>query len=380
MQSIAGTSSPVEHLPAPGNPARPLGAWLAGLPPLLYHPAMARSKPTIHDVAEAVGVHPSTVSRVLNPGTRHMVTAEIARRVTEAARSLGYHRNALAHSLRTKRSSTIGVIIPDITNPVFPPILRGIEDALAGAGYTAIIANTDGAEGRETVVLEHLLARRIDGLVLATARRKDPTIERCIAEEIPLVLINRTTGRNGAVPSVVNDDAAGIGLTVAHLAGLGHRRIAHIAGPQALSTGHERHRGFLAAMKAAGLKADDGLIVTAESYSEREGQRAMTALLAEKRKMTAVVAANDLLALGCYDALAAHGLRCPRDISITGFNDMPFVDKLNPPLTTVRIQHYEMGLQAAKVLLERISTPDTRRVDLKLEPSLVVRGSTGRPS
>jgi len=133
-------------------------------------------------------------------------------------------------------------------------------------------------------------------------------------------------------------------------------------------------------MKAAGLKADDGLIVTAESYSEREGQRAMTALLAEKRKMTAVVAANDLLALGCYDALAAHGLRCPRDISITGFNDMPFVDKLNPPLTTVRIQHYEMGLQAAKVLLERISTPDTRRVDLKLEPSLVVRGSTGRPS
>jgi LacI family transcriptional regulator len=341
---------------------------------------MARTKPTIHDVAQAVGVHPSTVSRVLNPGTTHMVTAEIARRVTEAARTLGYHRNALAHSLRTQRSSTIGVIIPDITNPVFPPILRGIEDALASAGYTAIIANTDGAENRETVVLDHLLARRIDGLVLATARRKDPMIDRCIAEEIPLVLINRTTGRNGAVPSVVNDDVAGIGLTVAHLVGLGHKRIAHISGPQALSTGHERQRGFLAAMKTAGLKAEDALIITAEAYSEREGQRAMTALLEQKKKLTAVVAANDLLALGCYDALAAHGLNCPRDVSVTGFNDMPFVDKLNPPLTTVRIQHYEMGLQAAKVLLERITAPQTRRVDLKLEPSLVVRGSTGRPS
>ena len=216
---------------------------------------MARSKPTIHDVAQAVGVHPSTVSRVLNAATRHMVRAEIARKVTEAAHALGYHRNALAHSLRTRRSNTIGVIIPDITNPVFPPILRGIEDALAGAGYTAIIANTDGAEGRETVVLEHMLARRIDGLVLATAQRKDPMIDRCVAEDIPLVLINRTTGRNGTVPSVVNDDPVGIGLTVSHLVGLGHRRIAHIAGPQALSTGFDRHQGFLAAMKAAGLKA-----------------------------------------------------------------------------------------------------------------------------
>jgi len=341
---------------------------------------MARSKPTIHDVARAVGVHPSTVSRVLNSATRHMVTAEIARKVTETAHALGYHRNALAHSLRTRRSNTIGVIIPDITNPVFPPILRGIEDALAGAGYTAIIANTDGAEGRETVVLEHMLARRIDGLVLATARRKDAMIERCIAEDIPLVLINRTTGRNSAVPSVVNDDTTGIGLTVSHLAGLGHRRIAHIAGPQALSTGFDRHEGFLAAMKAAGLKVEPSLIVIAESYSEREGQRAMMALLDQKKKATAVVAANDLLALGCYDALAARGLTCPRDVSVTGFNDMPFVDKLNPPLTTVRIQHYEMGLQAAKVLLERINTPDTRRVDLKLEPSLVIRGSTARPS
>jgi LacI family transcriptional regulator len=339
---------------------------------------MGRAKVTIHDVAKAVGVHPSTVSRVLNSGTRHMVTAEMARRVTDAAQKLGYHPNALAHSLRTRRSNMIGVLIPDITNPVFPPILRGIEDALASAGYTAIIANTDGEPERDGIILSRILGRRVDGVILATARRKDAAIERCVAEEIPIVLINRTVKSETRITSVVNDDIAGIKLTVAHLAGLGHKRIAHIAGPQDLSTGLARQRGFVQAMKEIGLKSDAALIVPTDAYSEREGQRALLALLDHKRKFTAVVAANDLLALGCYDALATRGMRCPHDLSVTGFNDMPFVDKLSPPLTTVRIQHYEMGVRAAKVLLERIKEPNAGRIDIKLEPSLVVRGSTAR--
>ena len=341
---------------------------------------MAGAKVTIRDVAHAVGVHPSTVSRVLNAETRHMVTTEIAQRVTEAVRTLGYHPNALAHSLRTRRSNTIGVLIPDITNPVFPPILRGIEDALAAANYTAILANTDGETTRDSLILERMLGRRVDGLILATARRRDAMIERCVAEDIPVVLINRTIKGDARIASVVNDDVAGIGLTVAHLAGLGHERIAHLAGPQEMSTGLARYNGFLEAMKKSGLKADLSLIAMANAFSEHEGQRAFLSLLDGGRPFTAVVAANDLLALGCYDALAARGLRCPQDISVTGFNDMPFVDKLTPPLTTVRIQHYEMGARAAKVLLERIKEPGAGRIDITLEPSLVVRGSTARPS
>lgn len=341
---------------------------------------MARAKVTIHDVASAVGVHPSTVSRVLNANTRHMVTAEIARKVIDASRDLGYHPNALAHSLRTRRSSTVGVLIPDITNPVFPPILRGIEDALGSAGYTAIIANTDGVAERGTVILDRMLGRRVDGLILATAQRKDPTIDRCIAEEVPLVLINRTTKNEGRTTSVITDDAAGINLTVAHLAGLGHKRIAHIAGPLHISTGYERHRGFIDSMTEAGLKPDPALIIVADAYSERAGERAALALLDRGKKFTAVVAGNDLLALGTYDALATHRLRCPQDVSVTGFNDMPFVDKVSPPLTTVRIQHYEMGVRAAGALLERIKEPAARGLDIKLEPSLVVRGSTARPA
>jgi LacI family transcriptional regulator len=338
---------------------------------------MARAKATIHDVARAVGVHASTVSRVMNPSRRHMVTSEMARRVIDAATSLGYHPNALAHGLRVRRSSTVGVLIPDITNPIFPLILRGIEDALGPLGYTAIIANTDGDAARDALTLERMLARQVDGLILATARRHDPVVARCIAEDLPVVLINRMTSGIAGITAVVNEDARGIALAVAHLVALGHRRIAHLAGPQYLSTGHERLEGFIAAMTDAGLVAEPRLIVTA-AYNALEGERAMHTLL-DAGGFTAVVTANDLLAIGCYDALAARGLRCPGDLSITGYNDIPFVDKLSPPLTTIRIQHYEMGVLAAGLLLERLTELAFRRVDIKLEPSLVVRGSTGRP-
>jgi LacI family transcriptional regulator len=340
---------------------------------------MARAKATIHDVAKAVGVHASTVSRVMNPSRRHMVTSEMARRVIDAATSLGYHPNALAHGLRMKRSSTVGVLIPDITNPVFPLILRGIEDALGPPGYTAIIANTDGDSARDALTLERMLARRVDGFILATARRQDPVVARCVAEDLPVVLINRMTSGIAGITAVVNEDARGIALAVDHLAALGHRRIAHLAGPQHLSTGHERLEGFVAAMTASGLVAETRLIAVAPAYNVAEGERTMHALL-EIGGFTAVVTANDLLAIGCYDALAARGLRCPGDLSITGYNDMPFVDKLSPPLTTIRIQHYEMGVRAASLLLERLTDPDSRRVDIKLEPSLVIRGSTARMS
>jgi LacI family transcriptional regulator len=340
---------------------------------------MARAKATIHDVAKAVGVHASTVSRVMNPSRRHMVTSEMARRVIDAATSLGYHPNALAHGLRMRRSSTVGVLIPDITNPVFPLILRGIEDALGPLGYTAIIANTDGDSARDALTLERMLARRVDGFILATARRQDPVVARCVAEDLPVVLINRMTSGIAGITAVVNEDARGIALAVDHLAALGHRRIAHLAGPQHLSTGHERLEGFVAAMTGSGLAAEPRLIAVAPAYNVAEGERTMHALL-EIGGFTAVVTANDLLAIGCYDALAARGLRCPGDLSITGYNDMPFVDKLSPPLTTIRIQHSEMGVRAASLLLERLTDPDSRRVDIKLEPSLVIRGSTARTS
>jgi LacI family transcriptional regulator len=338
---------------------------------------MARPRVTLRDVARRVGVHSSTVSRALDPATRGLIRAETARRITKAAAALGYRLNPIAYSLKTNRSRTAGVLVPDITNPVFPPIIRGIEDALAEGGYTAILANTDNDAGREQAILENMLARRVDGLILATARRRDPVVERCIAEDLPAVLINRTVD-SGAVSSVVNDDAFGIQLVVRHLIDRGHTRLAHLAGPPTLSTGHARHRAFLAALKAAGVRSDPRRVVACAAFSEQEGRRGFLELWAKDRSFTAVVAANDLLALGCYEAARELGLRVPEDLAVTGFNDMPFVDKLHPPLTTVRIPHYRMGGQAARTLLGQLRNRDAPVEHVMLRPELVVRGSTAR--
>lgn len=333
-------------------------------------PTRRSSRVTLRDVAREVGVHESTVSRVLNEKTRHMVTPEVARRVTQAAEAMGYRPNPIAYSLKTNRTLTVGVVIPDLTNPVFPPIIRGIEDVLADVNYTAIIANTDNDPEKERIILERMRGRRVDGLILGTAR-----LTGANADDLPVVLINRTTEK-GDVSSVANDDAAGIRLSVDHLIGLGHTRIAHVAGPETLSTGRSRRQGFIDAMTAGGLDPDPALISAAQAFSEEEGAAAMSAIADRSDDFTAVVAGNDLLAIGCYGVLAERGLKVPEDVSVTGFNDMPFVDKLSPPLTTVRIPHYDMGAEAARILLRHIEEPDAPVTSLLLKRELVVRGST----
>jgi LacI family transcriptional regulator len=336
---------------------------------------MHKKRTTIQDVARAAGVHASTVSRVLNPGTRALVSRPVAQRIDALAHKLGYSPDLAASALRTRRSATVGVLIPDIANPVFPLILRGIEAALADAGYTAIIANTDNDPARARDALERLAARRIDGVIIATATRRDALIAQCRGLGLPAVLVNRAADGD-TVSAVVNDDRAGIALAVGHLVALGHRAIGHVAGPGNISTGQARRAGFLAAIKAHGLRPSP--IAAAESYSIAAGERACAQLLNTGRRISAIVAANDLLALGCYDELKRRGLACPGDISVTGFNDMAFADRFDPPLTSVRIQQREMGAEAARLLLAQIANPRAPKQNLKLQPELVARGSSAR--
>jgi LacI family transcriptional regulator len=308
-----------------------------------------------------------------------MVNEATARKVLEAALALDYRPNRMARGLRTNRSFTVGVVIPDITNPLFPPIVRGIEDVLGEAGYTALVANSDNDPERERLHFESLRARQVEGFLMATAQRDYPLSREASRAGVPMVLINRTTERK-VVSSVVGDDRQGIRLAVDHLASLGHTRIAHVAGPQAVSTGFGRHRAFLDSMRAGGLKPDPRLIAMGSWFTEAEGATAFGRLLETKRPFTAVVAGNDLMALGCYDVLAATGIRCPDDVSIVGFNDMPFLDKLQPPLTTIRIPHYEIGARAARLLLERLEDPGLPPESVLLRCELVVRGSTAPPA
>ena len=339
---------------------------------------MDKRRATLKDVAEAVGVHVSTASRALHPKTRHLITDELAERILAAARVLEYRPNSIAYSLRTRRSMTVGVLVPDITNPIFPPIVRGLEDVLVPRGYATLVVNTDSDPEKEATYIHMLQGRGVDGLVIASAERRDSALAKVLDDRLPLVAVNRKSEQPN-LWAVVNDEETGINLLVDHLVGLGHRRIAHIAGPQNLSTGFLRRKAFLARIAALGLEWDDRRMVHVDRYSEEEGARGADLLLKRAAGVTAIMAANDLLALGALRSLRDHGLKCPEDVSVTGYNDMPFVDRLSPPLTTVRIQSYESGRHAALMILKQIETPaENRQSDIEVLPvELVVRGSTG---
>ncbi|MFC5326184.1 LacI family DNA-binding transcriptional regulator [Bradyrhizobium oligotrophicum] len=334
-------------------------------------------RPTIKDVAARCGVHPSTVSRALSPAMKHLVAADVANRIQAAANALGYRLNRAAKGLRTGRSGLIGVLAPDIADPGFPPVLSGIADHLHAQGYATIVADV-GTEGSEQDLVDRLIAHGIDGLVLATVMLDDAIVTHCLDSALPVVLVNRLD-RGARLPSVAGDDEGGMRLAVEHLVALGHKRIGHVAGPQEISTGARRRAGFEASLGDAGLASRNMPVETAPTYTRAAGREAALRLLGRKPRPTAIVAANDLLALGVYDALAARGLACPDDVSVVGHNDMPFVDMVSPPLTTVRIAQHDMGEAAARLLLDRITDPAGTREHLVLPPTLIVRGSTAPP-
>lgn len=333
---------------------------------------------TVRDVARAARVHFSTVSRVMNPHTRERITESVANRVLKAAERLGYRTNALAAGLRTRRSRVIGIIIPYIDSPLYPPILLAIEDVLNERGYVAIISNTQNDPAREERVLAEMMARQVDGLIVGTATRHDPVVKAWVQRGAPLVLINRTD-QTGEAPSIIIDDFLGLGLVVDHLVELGHKAIGHIAGPQQLSTGAARSEGFRKAVTRHRLRTSAETITVAEDFTRQAGRRACHSLLNRFPETTAIAAANDLLALGCYEALHERGLSCPKNVSVTGYNDSAFVDLLTPPLTTVRIPQREIGIQAARLLLERIEQRRAVAKDVVLRPQLIVRQSTAAP-
>ncbi len=333
---------------------------------------------TLKDVAKAAGVHLSTASRALDQATRRKISPDVVTRVETAALELGYRPNAVAASLRRRRSEAVGLIIPDLMNPVFPPIINGVEETLREAGYALVIASNSGEGARHNDVTDAMLARQVDGLIVASATLDDPVIDDLVRRRIPAVLINRRDlrGRNS---SVINDDAGGIEMAVAHLVGLGHRAIAHLAGPEKISTGSLRKQGFFASMRARDLPVDAARVIEAEAFTRAAGRAATARLLACRPRPTAIVAANDLLAIGCYDALREAGLSCPNDVSVTGFNDMPLMDVLAPPLTTARVAHYQMGAEAARLLLRHLEEPTAPQFDVVLRAELIVRGSTAAP-
>jgi LacI family transcriptional regulator len=332
---------------------------------------------TIADVAARAGVHKGTVSRALNKLTEHQVNPATVKRVPRAARELGYVPNIFARGLRTSLSMTIGVILPDLTNPLFPPMVRGIESYISSRGYTTLIVSTDGHDDLEAAAFESLLERRVDGFVIATGQIDHPLLADAFGGDIPAVMLNRGSGVP-RFPLVTGNDSAGIAEAVDHLVELGHRDIVHLSGPANLTTSVVRADALVTA--ASRHPHVHHTISTAPALSIQAGIAGMDELLHQQRELpTAVIAGNDLLAVGVLRSLRAHDLECPRDVSVIGFNDMPFAEDLNPPLTTVHIPHQELGAVAGRLLLEGIASREQQAVTVMLPASLVVRRSTAAP-
>lgn len=333
---------------------------------------------TLQDVADAAGVHMSTASRALNEQTRSVVNPQTVDRVLKAANRLGYTPNPLARGLRTNKTMTVGIVIPDIENPLFGPIIAGAERTLGGAGYSLLIADADRIDPDSVpAIIETLIDRRVDGLILATAERADGTVADLVERGVPAVLVNRTA-EGLPIPAIVGDDHAGIGLAVQHLADLGHRLIGHIAGPQSLSTGSGRRQAFVEWMQQLGLEVRSDAIEEADWYQVEPGYDAATRLLERRPDLTAIVSSNDLLALGAYRAIRERGLEVGADISVTGYNDMSLLDLMQPSLTSVKVPYRQMGAEAATVLMRVIAEgPGTEPADeTKLTPELSVRESS----
>jgi LacI family transcriptional regulator len=333
---------------------------------------MSRTGPTtLKQVAESSGVHLSTVSRALDPKKRHLVADDVVDRVTSIARKLGYQPNRLASSLRTGRSMLIGVLLPDISNPVFAPILGGITEALTPNGYAAIMADAGGDPSVQTAIVDNLINQRVSGLILAPVLRDDKVVAHCLNRDVPIILLNRFKFRN-RISSVVSDDMLGMQLAVDYLVSMGHKTIGHVSGPCNTSMGSLRRDGFMHAMKRHRLTPH---VKEASNSSREAGVIPAKALISEVAGITAIVAANDLLALGSFDAIRELGLRCPRDISVVGHNDMPLVELMSPALTTVRVDHREMGRESAKLLLHVIGAQPAKVQHITLPSNLIVRSS-----
>ena len=333
------------------------------------------ARTTLRDVAREAGVHISTASRALNPSTASIVNPETVERVAEAARKLGYRPHPLARGLRTNRTMSVGVIIPDVENPLFGPIIAGVESVLVEKDYSVLIGNADRGPSHADSLVEDMLKRHVDGLILATPSRDVSDAARDAQRDVSMVLVNRSVD-DDSIPAIVGDDHAGIGLAVRHLRELGHERIGHVAGPSWVSTGKGRRDAFLHWIATVGLDPDADLVEEAEWYQVDPGTTAALALLGRHPDLTAIVAANDLLGLGCYRAVRSLGKVIGVDVSITGYNDMPLLDLMQPPMTAVRVPYRQMGADAASMLLALIAGEVVSPGRVLLTPTLAIRAST----
>lgn len=339
---------------------------------------------TIRDVARTAGVSISTVSAILNGTAR--VSEKLTRRVRQAIEATGYSRDGVARSLRLGRTSSIGLVVGDISNPFFTSLAKAVETRASEAGYLVIVANTDEQPDRELKLLTLLREQRVAGIILAPAGHDDDYLSALsLLKNSPVVLIDRHLPDTG-FESVSVDNVAAAKMVTDYLVRLNHRRIAIVLGKQHLWTTEQRLRGFHDSLAAAGICPDSTLELSADSRIE-SAYDAVQHLLNLPNRPTAIFAANNLMMLGAIEAIMDMGFRCPEDVSLAGIDDFPWISAIRPQLTTVAQPIKELGKVSVELLLDQIrdrirqdAGQDCERKVRVLEPRLLIRGSCARLS
>lgn len=326
----------------------------------------------MRDVAQRAEVSVATVSHVVNE-TRPVSDA-LRARVLAAMDELGYRHNRLARSLRRGETHTIGVIVPDSANPFFAEVARGVEDTSFDEGYSVILCNSDGDLKKELFYTNVLTAKRVDGILFVAAGVSTEHIRALQEEQVPLVVVDRNIP-DVSVDEVLTDNIHGGETVTRHLIRLGHRRIGCITGPSDVTPSADRVTGYEQALRQADIPADERIIVRGD-FQYQSGNQAAHELLAVDDPPTAIFACNDLMAVGAISAAQERGQRVPEDLSVAGFDDVRLASFTNPPLTTIAQPKYEMGVLAARMLLERMQDGDAPPRHQLLATRLVVRQST----
>lgn len=334
---------------------------------------------TLKDVAKKVGVHPSTVSRVLSgKADQYSITKKTQDIIFQAARELNYTPNEMARSLRLKKSNTIGLVIPDISNAFFAGIARSIEIESYNLGYRLVVCNTDEDQDKEINLVETLLRRKIDGLILAPVQDCDKHIRELENDQFPLVLVDRYF-EDIKTNAVVTDNEGDAYKATEHFIQLGHHRIAFVCGRRAIYTTKGRLIGYKQALEHHNIPIMDELI-TGNGFTFEAGLGAMKQLLKLPQKPTAVLVGGNVITVGVLEAIHNENLSIPKDISVIGFNDMMLTAYLCSPLTTITHPLEEIGKQAVALLYKAMISPnDSPGKKIVLPTKFMVRSSVASP-
>lgn len=334
---------------------------------------------TLRAVAAAAHVHPSTASRALSPKTRTRLNPETVRAVQEAADQLGYRPDHVARMLRSGRTGTIGVLLPDTLTPTFGAVVWGLEERLTQHGYVSLYGNARHDPACEREMYSTMLERRVDGLVLVSPRSWSLTrAERDIQSSQPVIQIGQGLP-DSPITWLSADNEQGARDAVRHLVRLGHRRIACIAGPQDMVASQARLRGYREGLRESGIEADEDLVVVTRRLTSEEGLRACQELLARGCRFTAIATADDAMAIACVRTLLDAGLQVPGDVSVIGFDDMQLADMYNPSLSTVRFPQHEIGVQGADLMLDQLDGERSVR-HIIVQTKVISRESTAPPA